>query len=451
MSPRARLLAPALLVVVVVVASVALAGSFGQLTGGPGGPDGAGGPGGQSGPEATGPAGHGGAGNPTVGTPTTTSSPTPRPPQGGTELYGYLPYWEMTDSTADYLDDVPLSTIALFSVSARRNGAIDIRPTGYDRIAGAIGRRIIDEAHERGARVELVFTSFGAEKNAIFFGRVARGGPATSPGTSAAAVPPSPSLPRPANMPWQRAVGELVGLVDDLGVDGLNVDVELLDDRDRDAYREFLDALRAGLDALGSDLTLSVATEAGPRGVSNAAAAAASGVDRVFLMGYDYHWSGSQPGASSPIERTDGLYDLRWSIDSYVVAGVPRDRILLGLPLYGMRWRTLGPDRTAPVVGDGVTWIPNRNLDVITAPGFSPARDPGEVAEFFSEPDGLTWLITYYDSPATTRAKLALARDHGLAGGGFWAIGYERDVPGYLGLLRDFRDGRVGREESPAP
>ena len=68
----------------------------------------------------------------------------------------------------------------------------------------------------------------------------------------------------------------------------------------------------------------------------------------------------------------------------------------------------------------------------------------------FVRPEGNAWRITYYDSPATLRAKLAFARDQGLAGGGFWAIGYERGLPGYLSLMRDFMKGRVGRDEAPA-
>ena len=105
--------------------------------------------------------------------PTADPSPTPVPPVGGTELYGYLPYWQVTDSMAAYLDSVPLTTLAMFSVSARRNGAIDNRDPGYKRITGALGRRIIADAHARGARVELVFTSFGGDKNGRFFGRLA--------------------------------------------------------------------------------------------------------------------------------------------------------------------------------------------------------------------------------------------------------------------------------------
>jgi spore germination protein YaaH len=108
-----------------------------------------------------------------------------------------------------------------------------------------------------------------------------------------------------------------------------------------------------------------------------------------------------------------------------------------------------GPDRTAFVVGTGVAWIPNKHLDLLLDSSFMPSRDPLEQAEFFSVPDGAEWLLTYYDSPATLRPKLALARDSGLAGAGFWALGYERGLPGYTKLMAAFRDGKVAREEAP--
>jgi hypothetical protein len=379
--------------------------------------------------------------------PTATPSPTPRPGEGGTELYGYLPYWQITDDVATYLRDAPLSTLAVFSVTARRTGAINTGEKGYRQITSELGRRVIDEAQRRGTRVELVFTSFGERKNSIFFGRIANpgGGGASSPGASAT---PSPT-PGARDAPWQRTVIELALLAQDLGVDGINVDVEQLDELDRNAYSEFLRALRTALRELLPEGTITVASEAGLRGMGNAVAAVEADVDRVFLMGYDYHWSGSGPGASAPVDRADGLYTLRWSIEQYVNAGVPRDRILLGLPLYGMSWKTIGPDRTSSVLGRGTAWIPSQHSDVLLDPLFVPGRDTLEVAEFFVRPEGRAWRLTYYDSPATLRAKLALARDQGLAGGGFWAIGYERGLRGYLGLMRDFRDGDVPREEAP--
>jgi hypothetical protein len=395
--------------------------------------------------------------------PTVPPTPTPRPSLGGTELYGYLPYWQMTGAMATHLRSAPLTTLALFSVSARRNGALNTGATGYRRITGTIGRQLIDEAHARGARVDLVFTSFGAERNAIFFGRVvplpsASPGPTSVTGARDATPVPASSPERPPSAspgptaavpPWQRTVGELVALASDLGVDGINVDVELLAAEDRPAFGEFLVALRAALVAANPDARLSVATEAGLRGTGNAAVASAAGVDRLFLMGYDYHWSGSQPGASSPVDRNDGLYTLRWSIDRYVEAGVPRDRILLGLPLYGMRWRLASPSRTAQVIGEGVTWVPGQHLDVLLDRDFHPGLDTLEISQVVWEPVGGEWLVTYYDSPATLRPKLALARDSGLAGAGFWAMGYERGLPGFVELMTDFRAGDIARSEAP--
>ena len=436
MSPRLRLAIPALLAVGVLVAGLTLGGGF-DFGGGPGGSAGGSTPPGGAGSE-----------------PTLVPSPTPRPPLGGTELFGYVPYWELHESTAAYLRDVPLTTIGLFSVSARRNGAINDRPVAHQRITGPIGRQIIAEAHQRDVRVELVFSSFGGEKNAIFFGRVpptpaASGEPVPSPG--ALSSPENPPSPFARQAPWVRTVDELVALAVELDVNGINVDVERLDPLDRDAYGTFLSTLRSKLVGAIPRARVSVATEPGFTGVDNAAAAAKAGVDRIFLMGYDYHWSGSQPGASSPVDRSDGLYTLRWSIDRYVEAGVPRDRILLGLPLYGMTWQTIGPDRGFDVVRKGQSFIPRQNLDVLLDESFEPLRDPLEVAEYFVLPESDAWSITYYDSPATLRVKLALGRDAGLAGGGFWAIGYERGVPGYLRLMSEFRDGKVGRSESPAP
>lgn len=427
MSRRLRVLVPALLVVGAVAGSIALSGGFGPRLGGQ--------------PSASGAAS--GSGGPLGAEPTLNPNPTPRPLLGGTELYGFLPYWQMNDSVADHLRSTPVTTLALFSVTARRDGSINTKPLGYRRITGDIGRRLLREAHDRKARVELAFTSFGATRNGRFFGRLEQPQPSV--------VGPAGTIDPAVPAPWRRTVDELVDLAVDLGVDGINVDIEQLDPEDRAAYRDFLGNLRFELRLAIEDGQVSVATEAGERGVGNAAAAADAGADRLFLMGYDYHWSASPPGASSPVDRTDGIPTLRWSIGRYVESGVPRDRILLGLPLYGMTWRTVGPDRFFHVLGDGIPWLPHQHADTLNDPTFAPTRDPLEVSEWFLRPDGNEWLLTYYDSRATLRSKLALARDQGLAGGGFWALGYDRGLPGYARLMDDFVRGDVDRDEAPPP
>ena len=53
------------------------------------------------------------------------------------------------------------------------------------------------------------------------------------------------------------------------------------------------------------------------------------------------------------------------------------------------------------------------------------------------------WGAIYVDSPATLAPKLALADERGLAGAGFWAVGYERGLPAYADLIARFRAGAL--------
>lgn len=398
-----------------------------------------------------------------------TPSPVPTPPPApGHELFGFVPYWEIDAGIADHLAATPLSTLALFSVTTRRGGAINTGQPGYQQITSTLGRQLITQAQRRGARVELVYTSFGTARNRRLFER--------------------PALER-------KVVAALVQLAADLGVDGINVDVELLDPTLIPAYGEFVGELRTALRAGDSSAQVSVATTANETGAAMALAAVESGADRVFVMAYDYRTGSSSPGATSPVARRDGSQrDLPWSLDIYAALGVPVQRTILGLPLYGYAWPVAGPTLDAPATGRGVAWIPRRHLDLLTDPRAVPLHDQLEGVDVYlvgsdgsvgppepapSEsatpapagpvPDGIglpprwptlaspapsptmaagtggsrrvRWQAIYVDSPATLGVKMQLALDRGLAGVGFWAIGYERGLPGYRRLMRDFAAG----------
>ena len=265
-----------------------------------------------------------------------------------------------------------------------------------------------------------------------------------------------------------RWIGEIVGLVEELGIDGINVDVEALPIDLVPQYGAFVGRLRTALRDRLPDAQVSVATQANEVGAAMAAAAAAAGADRIFLMGYDYRWAGSEPGASSPIDRLDGeTKDLVWSLDLYGALGVPTDRLILGLPLYGVTWPVIGPGFLAPSSGRGDAWVPRRNLGVFAEPGFAPTFEPTESVEFYTvptayasaaptlsvpgigasaSPEPIAWNAVYYDSPRSLTPKLRLADERGLAGAGFWAIGYERGLPDYTELIATFRSGQLPPE-----
>jgi hypothetical protein len=362
----------------------------------------------------------------------TPAAPTPVPVPGH-ELYGFLPYWELADEgIAEHLARTPLTTLALFSVTHRGKGAISTGAKAYPLITGDIGQRLIREARQRGTRVELVYTSFGAAKNRKLFER--------------------PEV--------QATVIEgLVKLLTDLGADGVNVDVESLDPTLVPAYGRFVGDLRAAVVAADPSDQVSVATGAHGLGAAMAEAASAAGADRIFLMGYDYRTGRSAPGATSPLDRADGgAPTLRTSLDLYAALGVPSDRLLLGLPLYGVEWPVAGPVVGAPSIGRGEAWFPRNHADLLTDPSITPIRDEIEQVDVYliasdgsvgapaiepgASADTRTWRAVYVDTPATLAPKLALANERGLAGAGWWAVGYERGIPGYTELMERFTAGQ---------
>jgi spore germination protein YaaH len=345
------------------------------------------------------------------------------PPLPGHEVYGFVPYWEMDAGIADHLARTDLSTLGLFSVTHGRGGHLATTAVGYRRIDGPIGRQMISVAKARGTRTELVYSSFGETKNSSFFNA-----PAAQDTT----------------------IAELVRLAADLGVDGLNVDVEQLSLGDIPAYGMFVGRLREALRVAIPKGEVSVATTANEGGAAMAAAASVGGADRVFVMGYDYRTAGSAPGASAPLNRHDGIKDLPWSLDLYRAAGVPVERTILGLPLYGMAWPVGSPEPGAAATGRGSVWIPRQNLDLLTGAAPAPTYDPVESVDFLAVPDGAGWQAIYLDTPTSLTPKLQLANDRGLAGAGFWAIGYERGLPAYTSLIASFRADKLATAEIAA-
>ncbi len=370
-------------------------------------------------------------------TPAPTPTPTPAPPVGSpdspmskhlsADVYGYLPYWEMNATTLDYLDFNALSVISLFSVSWGGLGTLDRTATGYRAITGPTGRSVIAAAKARGVRVEITFTSFGLANNAKLFGD-----PSDVP----------PSVDQAAAL-QATLIGELRTLVRDVGADGVNVDVELLEDKRFDEYGIFLANLGAALRTDNPAATLSVATNAAVSGARMAKRAANAGVDRIFIMGYAYRSAGSNPGAIAPlVGRTSpsGL-DIRWTLDRYALEGVPLGRVLLGLPYYGMTWPTKSGALGAARTGGGTTYTPRVNIAKPASLGVPLLYEPGESVSWYAWYDTSvtppTWRQVFYDTPASLRPKYAYAVSRQLAGVGIWALGYDRGVPGYWDVLKE--------------
>ena len=325
------------------------------------------------------------------------------------EVYGYLPYWEINAGTDAYLRYDLLTDIALFSVGLTSGGAIATSGTGYSAVTGTTAATIVQHAHAAGVRVDMTVTSFGLAKNSAFF---------RNPTAMAAAVT------------------AISNFVKSEGLDGVNVDVEMLENQDFAAYGVWVGQIRAALRAWNPAARVSVATNGSLSGAGMAIQALKNGADRVFIMGYSYRTSGSSPaGSIAPIARADSGKSLTWTLDLYASKGVPADRILLGLPYYGRSWYTTSGAHHATATSSAGVFIPSDDLASVPS-GTTIHHDTAEGAKWFAvKGSNGVWTQTYYDDPATLRAKYGLATRRVLAGVGIWTLGYDRGVPGYWDAL----------------
>jgi spore germination protein YaaH len=328
------------------------------------------------------------------------------------EVLGYLPYWELNDATIGSLDYARLTTIAFFSVGMDASGHLDTGGAGYTALMSDRATSVIEAAHAAGVRTIVSFTSFGAAKNASFFSNAAA---------------------------QETFVAEAAALVTSRGLDGADLDVELISGTYFDAYAATAGALAARLRTANPIAFSSVATNANVSGARMASRALAAGVGRAFLMGYNYRSAGTSPvGSINPLVVASGGLSLSASLDLYAEHGAPLDRVLLGLPLYGRTWQTVDASlhaaRTPGVAGNVFRF---RELSTLLAEGTVLAHDLDKVESSarIVRKVGASTYQTYYDTPASFGPKFALVFRRGLAGIGFWALGYDGGQPAYWNLV----------------
>lgn len=178
--------------------------------------------------------------------------------------------------------------------------------------------------------------------------------------------------------------------------DGIDLDWEYPRGADAVNYIPLLEEFRRQMNALRPGLLLTVALDPSPAlyGVADIARLGRL-VDRAGLMTYDFSGPWSQTtGFIAPLASNspdDGSVER--SVNSWIRAGIPADKLLVGLPFYGYGWRGVpniahgfGQDGR-PIRGDR----PYRFIQSLIAPpsGPEPASPVAEAA-----PPPLTAAVT---------------------------------------------------------
>ncbi|OVA03023.1 Glycoside hydrolase [Macleaya cordata] len=155
-------------------------------------------------------------------------------------------------------------------------------------------------------------------------------------------------------------------------------------------------------------------------------------VDFVNVMCYDYrgNWDTSLTGAHALLYDSGSNYSTSYGIQAWLDAGVPAQKLIMGLPLYGRTWKLKDSSVNgigAPAVGtgpgtDGVLFY-YQVVDFNEITGATEVYDEKTVSSYSYA--GTSWIG--YDGVTSINKKVDYAKAQGLGGYFFWATGYDKD------------------------
>jgi chitinase len=241
--------------------------------------------------------------------------------------------------------------------------------------------------------------------------------------------------------------GNLGGGVSAAGIfDGIDIDWEFPLPSDTANVTLLMQEFRKQLDALGKKnekhYLLSMFGPAGEQNFSNIElAAVGKQLDYYNVQGYDFHgtWESATNHASPLLDDEqdpvrDENFFIEYTIKSYLHAGVPGSKLVLGIPIYARGWTGV-PNINNGLYQNSAGPAPFPAADYLQTPGvityltltglsgFTRHYDSRRIAVWLYDPVSQTFWS--YDDPVTVRLKTGYVRERvpgGLGGAFVWAL-----------------------------
>ncbi|MBO8128368.1 MAG: glycoside hydrolase [Peptococcaceae bacterium] len=211
----------------------------------------------------------------------------------------------------------------------------------------------------------------------------------------------------------KRAVQGIVNIVQRYGYDGINMDFEAIPVVDRRAYTEFLRAVVTALPA-AYEVAISVPAKTwdNPQHFWSGAfdyQAIGQLFDKVVLMTYDEHFARGAPGPIASIGWVRQVLD-------YAVTQISPSKTLLGIAGYGYDWPQ----------GKWARMVSYRDAqDIAARHGVRIQWDQVSRSWYFRYYENGTPREVWFEDAQSTREKLKLCEEYGLAGIALWRLGLE--------------------------
>lgn len=243
---------------------------------------------------------------------------------------------------------------------------------------------------------------------------------------------------------WDRASGraalqnreqlaqDIANAVETYNLDGVNVDIENVTDIDRENYTELVRLLREKIPA---HKEVSVAVAANPNGWnagwhgSYDYQALSQYADYLMIMAYDESYTG---GPEGPVAS---LPWVKRSIEYAINKGVPRDKIVLGMPFFGRYWVEGQAFGGYGISHNRVEELVNKYESTVTYDenAQSPKatiiiKDTDPTYNLAGKILGPGTYHIWYENEKSIKAKVDLVHEYEIKGTGSWALGQENNM-----------------------
>jgi len=322
------------------------------------------------------------------------------------QVYGWHPYWVGT--AYNNYDFNLLSTFSYFSY--------ELNPaTGnYNSIHSWKTSNSITMAQAAGARVELCVTNFGSTNNNTFL-------------TNSTAR--------------QTLIDSLISLLAYRNADGVNIDFEGVSGSNRNDLTSFMIQLSTQLKAARPGSTVSMATFSVDWNNVFDFAVLSNYVDQFIIMGYGYYYSGSSvAGPTDPLYSGTlwSSYNLIRSIDYHLKEGVPKNKLLIGLPYYGYEWETVSNTVTSNTTGNFSSSRTYSYVKNNTSGNYSNRQyDYQSETPYYIYNTGSNWRQAFVCDEQSLAKRYDVVKQLEIAGIGIWALGYDAGYTQLWDLLEE--------------
>ena len=330
------------------------------------------------------------------------------------EVIGFLPYWLLNRAKTDYSKYI--TNLTYFSLSLNKNGTIqkytnpgESEP-GYYALVSGKADKFLQMAKEKELTLSLAVFSSDDETIAQIIKK---------PKTNA-----------------RKMLKSLKPIMQQYGFTELNLDIEQVSEASPSARLQFTQFVKAVKNNLDPEIIHSLSIDVTGSSLIKKTNlvnpfAVAQYVDKIIIMAYDYHYSGSYvTGAVAPGEGAGIIaeFDTVTAIEKALLK-LPAEKVILGIPNYGYEWETISRlPRSATIAGTSLV-ISNSRAEKLLKdnPNLQPVFDPVDKETYIIYPDKDTGTYhqVYFPDERATEYKIDLAKKYDLAGLAVWALGYE--------------------------